>query len=104
MAKKKLKKILKGAALLGALGLGASALGKRRQMKNFLKTEGGDKSDMRNYGPFSKSRGFIPMNMMTAEDMANDEMFLNAMKKGGRVKKTKFSKKKKQQANRSKKK
>ena len=43
--------------------------------------------------------------MMTAEDMANDDMFLNAMKKGGRVKKTKgFSKTKKKQANKMRKK
>ena len=33
--------------------------------------------------------------MMTAEEMASDPMFLNAMKKGGRVKKG-FAKKKKQ--------
>ena len=33
--------------------------------------------------------------MMKADDMANDQMFLNAMKKGGRVKKG-FAKKKKQ--------
>ena len=43
--------------------------------------------------------------MMTAEEMASDPMFLNAMKKGGRVKKTKgFSKTKKKQANRMRKK
>ena len=43
--------------------------------------------------------------MMTAEDMANDDMFLNAMKKGGRVKKTKgFSKTKKKQATKMRKK
>ena len=45
MAKKKkskLKKFLKGAALAGAAALGASALSKRNQMKDFLKTEGGD--------------------------------------------------------------
>jgi len=43
--------------------------------------------------------------MMTAEDMASDPDFLNAMKKGGRVKKTKgFSKTKKKQANKMRKK
>ena len=42
--KKKLKKLLKGAALVGAAALGAGALNKRRQMKEFLKTEGGDRS------------------------------------------------------------
>ena len=42
--KRKLKKFLKGAALLGAVGLGAKALGQRNQMKEFLKTEGGNLS------------------------------------------------------------
>ena len=42
--KRKLKKLLKGAALVGAAALGAGALNKRRQMKEFLKTEGGDRS------------------------------------------------------------
>ena len=58
MAKKKkksrLKKLLKGAALAGAAVLGAKALGRRNQMKDYLATEGGDRSDMRDYGPFSK--------------------------------------------------
>jgi hypothetical protein len=57
MAKKKknrLKKFLKGAALAGAAALGASALGKRNQMKTYLSEEGGDRSDMRDYGPYSK--------------------------------------------------
>ena len=63
MAKKKkskLKKFLKGAALAGAAALGASALSKRNQMKDFLKTEGGDTSDMRDYGPFSKGANYVP--------------------------------------------
>ena len=63
MAKKKkksrLKKLLKGAALAGAAVLGAKALGRRNQMKDYLATEGGDKSDMRDYGPFSKAANFI---------------------------------------------
>jgi hypothetical protein len=64
MAKKKkksrLKKLLKGAALAGAAVLGAKALGRRNQMKDYLKTEGGDKSDMRDYGPFSKGANYVP--------------------------------------------
>ena len=50
MAKKKskLRKALRNAAILGAVGLGAAALGKRRrqadEMKEFLKTEGGNMS------------------------------------------------------------
>ena len=64
MAKKKkksrLKKLLKGAALAGAAVLGAKALGRRNQMKDYLATEGGDKSDMRDYGPFSKGANYVP--------------------------------------------
>ena len=60
MASKKLKKLLKGAALVGAAGLGAAALGRRKQNRQFLATEGGDRSDMRDYGPFSKAMNFIP--------------------------------------------
>ena len=64
MAKKKkksrLKKLLKGAALAGAAVLGAKAFGRRNQMKDYLKTEGGDKSDMRDYGPFSKGANYVP--------------------------------------------
>ena len=118
MAKKKksrVKKLLKGAALAGAVALGARALNRRNQMKQFLATEGGDLSDMRNYGPFSKGPGFVPVNMTTPQDIANDEMFLNAAaKKGGRIMKTKnggravrtkgFSKTKKKQANKMRKK
>jgi vancomycin permeability regulator SanA len=33
--------------------LGAKALGRRKQMKTYLAEEGGDRSDMRDYGPFS---------------------------------------------------
>ena len=59
MAKKKkksrIKKLLKGAALAGAAVLGAKALGRRNQMKDYLATEGGARSDIRDYGPFSKA-------------------------------------------------
>ena len=86
MAKKKkskLKKFFKGAALAGAAALGASALSKRNQMKDFLKTEGGDRSDMRDYGPFSK--GTIlqkkPMKFPAGDYSRIDDYY----KKGGRV-------------------
>jgi len=99
MAKKKIKKFLKKAApLLAVAGLGKAfmnARNRKNQMKEFLATEGGDLADMRDYGPFSKGPGFVPVNMMTPQDMAKDPMFINAMKKGGRVKKG-FAKKKKQ--------
>ena len=66
MAKKKkksrLKKLLKGAALAGAAVLGAKALGRRNQMKTYLAEEGGDRSDMRDYGPFSKAANIITKN------------------------------------------
>ena len=109
MAKKKIKKLLKGlgigAALLGAGKALMNRRNKANQMKEFLATEGGDLSDMRDYGPFSKGRGFVPVNMMTPQDMANDEMFMGAMaKKGGRIKKTKKGGRAVRKANRSKKK
>ena len=45
MAKrKKLKRALKTAGLLGAAGLGAAALGRRKQNKTFLAEEGGARS------------------------------------------------------------
>ena len=52
-------KFLKKAAPLLALGLGAAALGRRRQNKTYLAEEGGDRSDMRDYGPFSKAANII---------------------------------------------
>jgi hypothetical protein len=108
MASKKLKKILKGAVpLLGAAGLAAALMGRKgRAFTN---------ADARKLMTTNKAmRGsMIPMN----PQMLSDELMqLNEgtdfglgpldMKKGGRVvKKTKgFSKKKKKQANRSKKK
>ena len=63
MAKKKskiksaLKKIGKAAAIAGAGYLAMKGLKNRKENKDFLKTEGGDKSDMRDYGPFSKGTG-----------------------------------------------
>ena len=54
--KKALKKIGKAAAVAGAGYLAMKGLGKRKQNKAFLATEGGDKSDMRDYGPFTKKR------------------------------------------------
>ena len=89
MAKKKkskLKKFLKGAALAGAAALGASALSKRNQMKDFLKTEGGDKSDMRDYGPFSKGTISKKTTMRPMKFPAGDYSGIqDYYKKGGRV-------------------
>ena len=135
--KRKLKKLLKGAALLGAVGLGAKALGQRNQMKEFLKTEGGNLSILPKKKrfvnvqgkmafpvdvdalPFEisqrvKDYGFdtnrkdlgVPMPRFNPA-MAGSSGLMEgdfAAKDGGRARKTKFSKKKKKQANRSRKK
>ena len=54
--KKALKKIGKAALVAGAGYAAMKGLGRRKQNKAFLATEGGDKSDMRDYGPFTKRR------------------------------------------------
>ena len=93
MAKKKkskLKKFLKGAALAGAAALGASALGRRKQMKDYLATEGGDMSDMRDYGPFSRGSNFVPgpskyVRSKTVLGAPGIDRIQDYYKKGGRV-------------------
>ena len=55
--KKALKKIGKAALVAGAGYAAMKGLKNRKENKDFLKTEGGDKSDMRDYGPFSKGTG-----------------------------------------------
>jgi len=57
--KKGLKKAAKVAIPVGAALLAARAMKRRGEMKDFLATEGGNKSDMRSYGPFSKAANFI---------------------------------------------
>ena len=54
--KKALKKIGKAALVAGAGYAAMKGLKNRKENKAFLKTEGGDKSDMRDYGPFTKKR------------------------------------------------
>jgi hypothetical protein len=138
--RKKLKRALKTAALLGAAGLGAAALGRKRrqgnEMKEFLKTEGGNLSILpkakrfvnvggkmafpvdvdalpreiagkikNTYGFDTNAKNFgFPMPQETGAMMLTGVGDYMPMKKGGRARKTKFSKNKKQQANRSKKK
>ena len=93
MAKKKkskLKKFLKGAALAGAAAIGDSALGRRRQNKEFLATEGGDMSDMRDYGPFSRGGNFVPgpskyVRSKTVLGAPGIDRIQDYYKKGGRV-------------------
>ena len=102
--KKALKKIGKAALIGGAGYLAMKGLGKRKaakENKEFLKTEGGDRSDMRDYGPFTKA----PRNTKTARKiypkdnspLITDDGFITesnmygegAAKKGGRVIRTK---------------
>jgi len=108
MAKKKIMKALKNVApLLAVAGLGKAfmnARNRKNQMKDFLATEGGDLSDMSNmideFGIAPKrGRGSI-----LADPGINRITDYMPMKKGGRVKKTKFSTKKKKQANKMRKK
>ena len=54
--KKALKKIGKAALIGGAGYLAMKGLKNRKENKAFNETEGGDKSDMRDYGPFSKGK------------------------------------------------
>ena len=84
MAKKKIKKFLKKVAPLAALALGATALGRRKQNKTYFDEEGGDRSDMRNYGPFSDGPNYMPRKPMTfpAGDYSRIQDY---MAKGGRV-------------------
>ena len=58
--KKGLKKAAKVAIPVGAALLAARAMKRKGEMKDFLATEGGDRSDMRDYGPFSKGKNFSP--------------------------------------------
>ena len=58
--KRGLKKVAKPAAMVGAAYLAAKALKNRKENNAFLETEGGDKSDMRDYGPFTKAARTMP--------------------------------------------
>ena len=88
MAKKKIKKLLKGIKKVAPalmLGLGAAALGKRR---GNLGVSGADKRAFTTDRAYTGGGYDDPI--MTAQDMANDPMFYNASaKKGGRIVKTK---------------
>tara|TARA_B100000212_G_scaffold49154_1_gene31654 strand:- start:293 stop:583 length:291 start_codon:yes stop_codon:yes gene_type:complete len=89
MAKKKIKKALMMAAPIAAM---AAMMGKKGKAftnadaRKLMTSNAAMRNSMMN-NPFG--------GMMKIGDMANDPMFLNAMKKGGRVKKG-FAKKKKQ--------
>ena len=136
--KRKLKKALRNAALLGAVGLGAAALGRRRknqanvelglpmsilpQAKRMMNVAGKMAIPVdvnaspreidalvKSYGINTRADNFglpVPKASMMASPRLNTGAFdigMN-MKKGGRVRKTKFSTKKKKQANKMRKK
>ena len=105
MAKKKIRKLLKGlgvgAALLGA-GKALMNARDRKAMLNAADANEGFIDSMIPVGPFITKKG---RDSILADPRIN-KMDLSEvlMKKGGRAKKTKFSKNKKKQANRSRKK
>ena len=122
MSKRKIKKFLKRVAPLALAGFGAAMLGRRNQMKDFLATEGGDKSSMTSRpnmmdiaGPLMRPRRGMNLNRFTRGPAMNPsgdifgmdatgELEFAMPAKGGRIVKTKrggkavrkFGKKKKQ--------
>ena len=110
MAKKKIKKLLKG------LGIGAALLGAGKALMNRnarASTTADAIKAMTSDAAYGKSpytdaimrKQSLGAGMMKPQDMANDEMFMGAMaKKGGRIKKTKKGGRAVRKANRSKKK
>ena len=122
MAKRKIKKFLKRVAPLALAGFGAAMLGRRNQMKDFLATEGGDRSNMTSRpnmmdiaGPLMRPRRGMNLNRFTRGPAMNPsgdifgmdatgELEFAMPAKGGRIVKTKrggkavrkFGKKKKQ--------
>ena len=122
MAKRKIKKFLKRVAPLALAGFGAAMLGRRKQMKDFLATEGGDRSNMTSRpnmmdiaGPLMRPRRGMNLNRFTRGPAMNPsgdifgmdatgELEFAMPAKGGRIVKTKrggkavrkFGKKKKQ--------
>ena len=122
MSKRRIKKFLKRVAPLALAGFGAAMLGRRNQMKDFLATEGGDKSSMTSRpnmmdiaGPLMRPRRGMNLNRFTRGPAMNPsgdifgmdatgELEFAMPAKGGRIVKTKrggkavrkFGKKKKQ--------
>ena len=101
MAKKKIKKILKKALPLAALAGGAMMLNRRRNrnaMINSADANDGFRTPFTRPNMLDIAGGIPDRNrgtilprpkMMTPQDMANDQMFLDAMAaKGGRIVKT----------------
>ena len=122
MSRRRIKKFLKRVAPLALAGFGAAMLGRRNQMKDFLATEGGDKSNMTrrpnmldiagsivrprrgmNLNRFTRGPAMNPSGDIFGMD-ATGELEFAMPAKGGRIVKTKrggkavrkFGKKKKQ--------
>ena len=93
--KKALKKIGKAALIGGAGYLAMKGLKNRKENKAYLASEGGDKSDMRDYGPFIKARRKIypkdnsPLITDDGFITENNAYGEGAAKKGGRMVRTK---------------
>ena len=93
--KKALKKIGKAALIGGAGYLAMKGLKNRKENKAYLASEGGDKSDMRDYGPFTKARRKIypkdnsPLITDDGFITENNAYGEGAAKKGGRMVRTK---------------
>ena len=84
--KKTLKKVAKPAAGIGAVLLAANAMKNRKENKAFLETEGGDKSDMRDYGPFTKTARKMPATgNMYGDGNPKNRNVSYALKSGGRA-------------------
>ena len=92
MAKKLLKKILKKALPLAALGLGAAAMGKNRRNKaidaGIAAADEEPGAHIKNYGPYKKSKvASTPPKIWPNFDMFDEPNFAAA--KGGRAMKSK---------------
>ena len=84
--KKLLKKVGKAALLGGGAYLASKGLKNRKENKAFLETEGGDKSDMRDYGPFTKAARKMPRTgNMYGDGNPKNRNVSYALKSGGRA-------------------
>ena len=89
--KKTLKKVAKPALGIGAALLAAKAMKNRKENNAFLETEGGDKSDMRDYGPFTKAARKMPGTKRDSIlgklgiDRFDDGNMYQGAKNGGRI-------------------
>ena len=84
--KKTLKKVAKPALGIGAALLAAKAMKNRKENNAFLETEGGDKSDMRDYGPFTKAARKMPATgNMYGDGNPKNRNVSYALKSGGRA-------------------